>query len=413
MPVTVGLASDDDPDAGLLDSHLEGFFEECRARGYRARRSQRKRVLRRFASWVRRARIPVDDLSEVHVAQFLLPISSRDRLGRERAVLRRLLQYLRREGVLSKSPTGAVSTPEEELEQSYIRFLREERGLSQNTVNVYQRSVRAFLAEQAARGPGDLPETIDAQAVRAHILARARDGCSDRAKQTATSLRSFLGFLFLRGMKDTDLSVAIPKVMRWSQAGVPAFLSPDEVERVLSTTDRATSIGRRDHAILLLLARLGLRAGEVVTLELSDIHWRGGEVMVRGKGRDHSCLPLLPDVGEALALYLKQDRPPSPSRRVFVRAIPPYVGLTGPAAVGHVVRRALSRAGLRSPSRRGAAHLFRHSLATKMIRNGASMEEIGEVLRHRSRGSTELYAKVDFEALRGVARPWPGTGGSR
>jgi site-specific recombinase XerD len=193
---------------------------------------------------------------------------------------------------------------------------------------------------------------------------------------------------------------------------VPAFLSPEEEERVLASTDRSTSRGRRDHAILLLLARLGLRAGEIVSLELGDIRWRSGEIVVHGKGRMVEHLPLLSDIGEALALYLREDRGINASRRVFVRMLAPRAGLAGPCAVDHIVRLAFARAGLR-PSSRGAAHLFRHSLATTMIRHGASMAEIAEVLRHRSQNSSAIYAKVSFEALRGVARPWPATGGAQ
>jgi integrase/recombinase XerD len=155
-----------------------------------------------------------------------------------------------------------------------------------------------------------------------------------------------------------------------------------------------------------------LRAGEVVALELGDIDWRTGEIVVRGKGRVLERLPLLSDIGEALALYLRKDRGTSASRRVFLRMLAPRVGLAGPCAVGDIVRRALARAGLR-PSSRGAAHLLRHSLATRMIRHGASLAEIAEVLRHRSQGTTAIYAKVDLEALRGVARPWPTTGSAR
>jgi integrase/recombinase XerD len=201
-------------------------------------------------------------------------------------------------------------------------------------------------------------------------------------------------------------------VRKYRQAVVPAFLSPDEVERVLMATDRSTPSGRRDHAILLLLARLGLRAGEVVSLELDDIRWRAGEIVVRGKGRMVDHLPLLSDVGEALALYLREDRGVSASRRVFLRIWAPHIGLTGPAAVGHIVRRVLAQAEV-GRSGRGAAHLFRHGLATKMIRHGASMAEIAEVLRHRSQTTTAIYAQVSFEALRAVARPWPATGGDQ
>ena len=181
---------------------------------------------------------------------------------------------------------------------------------------------------------------------------------------------------------------------------------------MLTAMNRTTSRGRRDYAILLLLARLGLRAGEIVTLELGDILWRSAEIVVRGKGGTVEHLPLLQDIGEALAAYLRQDRGAHPSRRIFLRVWAPRTGLTGPAAVGHIVRLALARAGIRR-SGRGAAHLFRHGLATQMIRHGASLPEIAEVLRHRSQMTTSGYTQVAFEALREVAQPWPARGGAR
>jgi integrase/recombinase XerD len=198
---------------------------------------------------------------------------------------------------------------------------------------------------------------------------------------------------------------------KYRQAVPPAFLSPSEVEQVLAATGSTLS-GRRDHAILLLLARLGLRGGEVVALELDDVRWRAAEIVVRGKGRMVDHLPLLSDVGEALAVYIREDRGVSASRRLFLRIWAPRNGRTGPVAVGHIVRRALAQAGVRR-SGRGAAHLFRHGLATKMIRHGASISEIAEVLRHRSQTTTAIYAQVSFEALREVALPWPAPGSAR
>jgi integrase/recombinase XerD len=410
MPVEVNLAADDGSYSEFLDAYLEGFLDDLWAQGFAERwMPRRRRTVESFARWARCAQIAVADLSEAHVAMFVEPLRSPTRLARARGVLRRLLQYLDRAGALTKAPIAPAVTSEDQLLQAYLRFLRQDRGLSPNSVKVYGPFVRTFLAERAAESGAALVETIDARTVRAHLLARARTGSPENARLLATSLRSFLRYLFLCGKRDRDLSVAVPMVRKWRQANVPTVLSPDEVERTLSAPDRDTPTGRRNHAILLLLARLGLRAGEVVTLELSDLHWRQGEIVVRGKGANIESLPLPSDVGEALALYLQKDRTPGLSPRVFLRAIPPYVGLTGPAAVGHVVRSALARAGLHSPSRRGAAHLFRHSLATRMIRNGASLVEISEILRHHSPGATEIYAKVDFESLRGVARPWPGT----
>lgn len=186
---------------------------------------------------------------------------------------------------------------------------------------------------------------------------------------------------------------------------MPRYMPSEDVERLLRACDRSTSAGRRDHAILLLLARLGLRACEVVALQLDDLRWREGELVVRGKRQVHDRLPLPVDVGRAISLYLRQARPPSASRLVFLRCLAPHRGLAMSGTVGAIVNRALGRAGL-SPTTHGT-HLLRHSLATTMLRRGASMEEIAQVLRHRSPTSTEIYAKVDFGALGDVARPWP------
>ena len=226
----------------------------------------------------------------------------------------------------------------------------------------------------------------------------------------AVTLRSLLRFLYLRGEMDFDLSRGVSRFQKWKLATVPTYLSPADVEKVLAACDVATPTGRRDRAILLLLARLGLRAGEVVTLEVGDIAWRSGEILIRGKGQQRDHLPLTPDVGEALALYLRLDRGESSARRAFLRLKAPREGLAGPAAVGHIVRKLLACSGIIRTSR-GAAHMFRHSLATRMIRHGASISEIAEVLRHRSQSTTGLYAKVAFQTLREVARPWPEEGG--
>jgi site-specific recombinase XerD len=202
------------------------------------------------------------------------------------------------------------------------------------------------------------------------------------------------------------LAASVPTVANRRLSTVPRYLLPQEIERVLQTCDRCTAVGHRDYAILLLLARLGLRAGEVVALQLEDVHWRTGEILVRGKGGVHERMPLPADVGEALASYLRQGRPPCHTRRVFVRTRAPRRGLATSEAITAIVRRALERADVH-PASKGAAHLFRHGLATFMLRRGATMGEVGEVLRHRNPNTTAIYAKVDFEGLRSLAQPWP------
>ena len=226
-----------------------------------------------------------------------------------------------------------------------------------------------------------------------------------------TAVRSFLRFLFQIGELRADLAPSVPTVADWRLSTVPKHLRPEEVRRVLGGCDRKTSAGRRDYAVLLLLARLGLRAGEVVSLQLDDIDWRAGEILIRGKGLLHDRMPLPVDVGEALTAYLRMDRPRCQTRRVFVCMKAPRFGFAGPSTVSTIVRRALDRAGLH-PAFKGA-HLLRHSLATTMLRSGASMSEIGEVLRHRVASTTEIYAKLDFDALRSLAQPWPVMGGGR
>jgi integrase/recombinase XerD len=392
-----------------LDVHMAEYLAMLAAAGYAETTQQdKRRVLVAFIRWVRDGEYTLADLDEACVGSFLARPSVRRRKGKHgdsgRAALHQFLDHLRTVGVAP--PYRPVEPPPAEvLVQKYLDHLRGDRGLCARSIEVYSPFAHAFVAAQR------LPEcvaTLDASAVRSYLLGRSQNRSVSFVKLLTAALRSFLRFLFLDGATAADLSMAVPPVRRWRLAAVPPFLTAEEVELVIAATDRSTARGRRALAMLLLLARLGLRAGEVVALELDDIRWDVGEIVVRGKGRVHDRLPLLEDVGEALALYLREARGPSASRRVFLRRCAPHVGLSGPTAVCVVAREALRRAGLR-PTGRVGAHVFRHSLATRMIRRGASLGEISQVLRHRSIDSTQLYAKVEFEALRGVALPWPTT----
>jgi site-specific recombinase XerD len=383
--------------------HLAAFLATFAKAGY-AEKTQhdKRRAVVQFARWMRGKRIAVGDLDEAHVAAFLSQPARRRRKHPARAALRQFLEHLRSVGALPPRRRSDPS-PAEVLVRRYVDHLRDHHGLCPRSIEVYSPFVRAFVAAQ------QLPECgmgVDAMAVRSYLLDRSRTRSVSFVKLLAAALRSFLRFCFFAGMTTADLSTAVPPVRRWQLAPVPPFLTAEEVERVIAATDCSTRRGRRAFAILLLLARLGLRAGEVVALELDDIRWKAGEILVRGKGRLHDRLPLPEDVGEALALYLREARGPSASRRVFLSHRTPPVGLAGPTAVCVVAREALRRAGLR-PAGRVGAHIFRHSLATQMIRRGASLGEIAQVLRHRSIATTQIYTKVEFEALRGVALPWP------
>lgn len=388
-----------------LGVHLTEFLGMLATAGYAEKtRHDKRRRIACFIRWAEAAQIAIADVDEACVGEFLgRPSRRRCKHGNpERAALHQFLEHLRAIGVVPP-PRRSETSPAKVLLGKYVDHLRGHRGLCVHSIEAYSPFTRAFVVAQR------LPERVaflDASAVRGYLLDRVQGRSASFVRLLTAALKSFLRFLFLDGWTASDLSTAVPPVRRWRLAAIPPFLTPEEVERVIAATDHSTVGGCRAFAILLLLARLGLRAGEVVALELDDIRWTVGEIVVRGKGRVHSCLPLLDDVGEALVLYLREARAQSASRRVFLRRHAPHVGLSGPAAVGKIVRQALRRAGVQ-PAGRVGAHIFRHSLATQMIRRGASLEEISQVLRHRSVDSTQLYAKVEFEALRGVALPWP------
>ena len=247
---------------------------------------------------------------------------------------------------------------------------------------------------------------LQAHDLTGFILAQAHRLSPKAAQLMVTALRSFLRFLYQRGQIAIDLAAVMPTVADWRLARVPKYLQPAQIELLLESCDQRTVVGQRDYSILLLLSRLGLRAGEVVHLRLEDFDWPRGLLAVDGKGGYWRQLPLPVDVGEAVASYLRWRRPPCTSRRVFVRMRAPCVGFASSVAIDCIVSRALARAGLNPPSR--GAHLLRHSLATGMLRSGASLAEIGQLLGHRLTQSTEIYAKVDECALADLAQPWPG-----
>ena len=386
------VPSEDSQASGLLDLRVASFVNDLRAAGY-AESSvvKRQSVAKAFVRWTRDEQVAITDLDESHVASFLMrmPKPAKDRMALEGTALRLFLRHLRDEGEVPPPPKRDDSSPVAAIKAHYVNFLRNERRLTERSIYVYSPFIQEFLTEWGDRTGSGSAGAWNAQFVDDFLLHHARDRSSECRRLLATPLRSFLRFLSLRGETATDLSPSVPMVRRWRETTVPAFLSPQEVQRTLSATVPSTACGGRNHAILLLLARLSLRAGEVLTLELGDIRWRTAQVCVPGKGRVLDPLPLLSEVGEALALHRQMDRGESASRRVFLRIIAPRVGLSGPGVLSHFVRRAFAQAGVH-PTSRGAAHLFRHSLATRMLRQGASMAEISELLRHRSQTTTSI-----------------------
>ena len=391
---------------GPLAAYIDGFATHLSEQGYaRSTAKEQLRLVAQLSRWLERRRLEGDDFDEPRIGEFLQYRRRHGLAPRSNdVVLKFLLTHLRNAGVV-RSPLPAIGhSALHVIERGYTEYLAQERGLSAVTLANYLPLVRKFLCKRFGTGSIELTALHPAEISR-FILWYAERYSRSRAKLLVTALRSFLRFLHVRGEIGADLGAAVPSVANWRLSTLPKSITPGEVRRLLRGCDQSTVTGRRDYAILLLLARLGLRAGEVVSLTLDDLDWQAGEITVRGKGSRHDRLPLPPDLGKALAAYLREGRPSCSTRRVFIRTRAPRQGFATSVAVSTVVRRALERVGL-DPALKGA-HLLRHSLATDMLHKGASLAEIGEILRHRQPQTTQIYAKVDLRALRALAQPWP------
>lgn len=364
------------------------------------------RFLADLSHWLDRQRFSIADITEAVLRRYLRSRHHRFRPRRDDAsILKRLLHLLHTKGLLQNTVSPSINSPRQCVENDFDRYLSQERGLSMATRINYRPFVERFLSEQFGAQPIQFTH-LHAKDVIRFVRNHAHKLSPKRAGLMVSALRSFLRYLRHRGDIATDLAACVPSVANWSFSSLPNFLQPHQVRRVLNQCDRRTAQGRRDHAIVLLLARLGLRACEIVALTLDDIRWETGEITLRGKGGRLAQLPLPPDVGKALATYLHKDRPACSTRRLFIRLKAPRRGFANSIAISTLVARALKKAGVESPHT--GAHLFRHTLATEMLRQGASLAEIAQLLRHQSFDTTALYAKVDLASLRSLAQPWPG-----
>lgn len=390
---------------GPLAPFADGYRDELARLGFTANSVVTHVVLMgQLSRWMTQAAVAVEDLTPARVDDFL---ESR-RVGGQRRVptgraLDPLLSYLRAMGVLGPPPTRPA-TPLEELLGRYERHLVDGRGLAPSTMVGYVAVARRFLSERVS-GAGD--ETgvagLSGEVVTGFLLRECERLAVGSAKNRVTDLRSLLRFLRLEGLVATDLAAAVPPVAGWRDTGLPSTSAGLEVSALVASCDLSQPVGLRDHAILLLLARLGLRSCEVARLELSDLDWRAGELRVQGKGGGEARLPLPTDVGEAVAAYLRDGRPRAESRAVFLTLLAPLRAIH-PCAVGDAVARACERTG----QGRVGPHRLRHALAVGMLRRGAALPEISQVLRHRDLATTAVYAKVDLVTLRSVAQAWPG-----
>lgn len=393
--------------AGPLAPFLYTFTSLLSEKGYTNYSIKLKiRLVAKFSRWLDQQNLGVSDLKLELFDHFIKYQKTANPVRRgDLATLKLLLRHLSDAGVIPPFVIKIDDNPFCQIEDGFAQYLSHERGLSPETLTSYIPLVRCFLSVCFQTGTIRL-ERLCPKDITTFILRYAQTVKRSTAKLMVTSLRAFFRYLRLRGQIDTDLAAVVPTVSNWRLTGLPKSLEPQQIERLLKSCDQNTKVGQRDYTILLLLARLGLRAGEIVAMTLDDINWDVGELIIRGKGPRKDRLPIPRDVGEALAAYLQYCRPACPTRRIFIRARAPYQGFSSSVAICNIVQRALLRANINTYHK--GAHLLRHSLATHMLCKGASLAEIGDILRHQLPNTTQIYTKVDIVSLRSLAQPWPG-----
>jgi site-specific recombinase XerD len=389
---------------GPLAPYLDAYLKHIQQLGFLPTSAPMQMyAIARFSRWLGDQSFDLCRLDEAIVRRFL----ERDPSivhSAESATIHRLLAMLRRIGVaLPKTPKPVHY--QQRFIEAYRCYLLQERGLAIATVAYFVRFAQEFLSDRFGSGDLNLAE-LRAQDVTDFVQQRSRQLSRGRAKLLVTALRSLLRYMRHRGEISIDAARCVPAVAMWSLSTLPKSLPPGAVQRLLDHCERETPLGKRNYAVLLLLARLGLRACEIVALELDDIDWDHARITIRGKGGRLAQMPLPTNVGQAIALYLHSGRPHCDSRRAFLRHRAPLRGFADSITVSSIVKRALIKAGI--DSARKGAHLFRHTLATELLRQEVPLNDIGELLRHQSPNTTALYAKVDLIALRSLALPWPG-----
>lgn len=395
--------------SGEFGIHLDAFAASFGEAGYRPCSLRTfVRAATHLCCWAERLGLGVTSFDESTLRRFKRHLSQckcpRRRKGLSQSAFRgaeQLLAHLRRCGVIA--PAQVDPAPRfGEASERFCLWMARHRGLAAVTIQGYQHYLRPFLAALGEDPAAYEPVRISAFVIQ-HLARRGRD----EAKHTVNAIRSYLRYLVAEGRVPAEFAQCVPTVPQWRLSSLPRYLDAADVERVIASCDVSTSKGLRDRAVLLLLARLGARAGDIIAMTVPDVDWTHGTLRVRGKSRREALLPLPQDIGDALLAYLDRGRPRSTSDRMFLTVRAPTRPFSNPATVSEIVAVALQRAGIEDPPSRGA-HLLRHSAATAMLRAGSSLDTIGTVLRHQSPDSTALYAKVDLGMLGQVTQPWPG-----
>jgi site-specific recombinase XerD len=392
---------------GPLVPHLDAFAAVLSGQGYsRLTIKVKIRVISKFSHWLQKRHLLIEGINKSCINKFIrYRIKSNLLRSGDELALKQFITFLCEEGILSAFVPEIKVSEIQRIENSFAQYLQHERGLSQSTIDNYLPTIRRFLTERFHKKK-IIFEKLCARDISKFVLRYAHTMSQGRAKTMVNALRSFFRFLHQYGVIALDLVAAVPTVARWQFSEIPKFLQPEEIKQILKSCDRSSRTGKRNYAILLLMSRLGLRAGEIVHMELDDILWETGELFVKGKSSREEKLPLPHDVGQAIAAYLRDVRPHCSSRRLFIRMVAPLRGFANSVNVCTIVRASLARAGINTDFK--GAHLFRHTLATNMLQGGAKIAEIGEILRHQNPNATEIYTKVDFASLRTIAQPWPG-----
>jgi len=389
---------------GAMGPFIEGLNARLAAAGYTAgTRVEMLKVVGDVGRWLKSEGLTAGDFDESRIAPFIAArVAGGFRQRYHRGFFPPIFAHLREEGILGPPPSVPMS-PVEQVVTDYRRWLFDEKDLAATTVLRYENTARRFL--RIGRPEGELIDftTLSGAQVSAFILAESGRVSLGSARGRVAELRSLLRYLYVSERIDRDLRNCVPSVAGWRDAHLPVSVTVQQVEAMVSSCDRSSSGGRRDRAILLLLARLGLRSIEVARLQLDDIDWRAGEIVIRGKARRRDRMPLPFEVGQALADYLEHGRPKAAAREVFLTERAPRKPIRADL-VGDVARRAARRTGCPE----GRAHRFRHALATDLLSKGTPLVDISQVLRHRDLATTAIYAKVDVASLRDLAPNWPG-----
>lgn len=397
--------------ATCLDPYVESFEGRLRESNYAPGTIKTYRLLvGRLATMMEVRGVAPEHLT-VELAAELVHDEERRRRepNKYQNIARRFAEHLIDLGVASAPSPTPQQIARKKLRHDYEDYLHRQRGLSQRTIFHSWRFADRFLDYRFGDADIDLGAT-SAGDVIAFLQTLTSKRAPFRDKTPATHLRNFFRYLFKCGLTPSNLALCVPSVaQRWG-ARLPRHLAPDQVEAVLAAVCDNPKHGRRDYAMMLLLARLGLRAAEVITIQLDDIDWRAGELLVRGKGQRHDRVPIPPDVGEALAAYIQHHRV-STSRALFVTLRAPHGPFKDGQVLNAILKDAFAATGVTPPSPYVGSHVLRHSLATNMVRKGASLAEVSDILRHRSRASTMIYARLDIDGLRSIAQPWPVAGG--